>query len=127
MRLGSLLVGALVVPLLSPASALAGEPSCPITEMCKYSNDNCHPADGVVSLTLRPDGKAEVRLNDNPPLVSTVLQMSGMTILLFQDGKANHQLRIQGNGSFNYLITAPDPNAPRGRDVTMYRGTCVEG
>lgn len=112
---------------LATGAATAGDPSCPIDEMCKYSNDNCHPAEGVVHLTLRPDGKAEVQLNDEAPLVSTVLQMSGMTILLFHDGQENHQLRIQADGKFNYLITAPDPNAPRGREVTMYRGTCIEG
>jgi hypothetical protein len=117
----------LALALLAAGPALAGGPSCPVSEICKHSNDNCQPAEGLLILALQPSGKVEVRLNDNSPLTSTVLQMSGQTILLFGEGGEEHQLRLAADGKFNYLITIPDADAPRGRDQTLYRGQCLEG
>ena len=117
----------LALALLWAAPGLAGAPTCPVSEICKYSNDNCQPAEGMLILALQPSGKVEVRLNDNPPLTSTVLQMSGQTILLFGEDGEEHQIRLAADGKFNYLITIPDAGAPRGRDQTLYRGQCLEG
>ena len=120
--------GVLVTLLLAAAAApaFAGGPTCPVTETCKHSNDNCQPAEGLLILALQPDGKVEVQLNDNPPLLSTVLQMSGQTILIFGSGGEEHQLRLAADGKFNYLISIPDEDAPKGKDQTLYRGQCVE-
>ncbi len=121
--------GLLVMTILAAtaAPALAGVPACPVTETCKGSNDNCRPAEGMLVLALQPDGKVEVRLDDAPPRLSTVLQMSGQTILIFGDDGEEHQLRLAEDGRFNYLISIPDPGAPKGKDQTLYRGQCVEG
>ncbi len=107
--------------------ALADAPTCPVSEICRHANDNCQPAEGLLILALQPSGKVEVRLNDNPPLTSTVLQMNGQTILLFGEDGEEHQLRLAADGKFNYLITIPDADAPRGKDQTLYRGQCLEG
>ena len=122
--------GLLVTVFLAAAAgapAVAGAPSCPVTETCKHSNDNCQPAEGMLVLALQDDGKVEVRLNDNPPLLSTVLQMSGQTILIFGPDGEEHQLRLASDGKFNYLISIPDKGAPKGKDQILYRGQCVEG
>ncbi len=110
-----------------PGLALAGAPSCPVSETCKGSNDNCQPAEGLLTLTLLPTGKAQVQLNDASPHESTVLQLNGQTVLIFGENGEEHQLRLDAEGKFNYLITIPDADAPKGRDQTLYRGQCVEG
>lgn len=120
-------LGVLALALLAAPPALAGGPTCPVTETCKQTNDNCQPAEGMLVLALQPDGKVEVRLNDNPPLTSTVLQMNGQTILIFWNNGEEHQLRLAADGKFNYLISIPDESAPKGKDQTLYRGQCVEG
>ncbi len=118
---------ALALALLAAGPAVAGAPTCPVREICKHSNDNCQPAEGMLILALQPSGKVEVRLNDDPPLESTVLQMNGQTILLFGRDREEHQLRLAADGTFNYLISIPDADAPRGKDQTLYRGQCLEG
>jgi hypothetical protein len=112
---------------LATTPALAADPTCPVAETCKHSNDNCQPAEGMLLLRLLPSGKVEVRLNDNAPQEATVLQMTGQTIMLFGSDGEEHQLRLAPDGKFNYLISIPDPSAPEGKDQTLYRGQCVEG
>ncbi len=112
---------------LLPAAAQAGAPYCPVSEICHGTNDNCTPAEGMLILKLLPSGKAEITLDDRPPLQSTVLQMQGRTLMIFSHAGEEHQLRLDGDGRFNYLISIPDAAAPKGKNQTLYRGTCVEG
>lgn len=108
-------------------AANAGVPFCNVSELCTGSNDNCSPAEGRLQIDVQPTGKALVRLNDDPPLESAVLDMNGQIILIFHDGPKEHQLRISNTGTFNYLISSPDPQAAKGKDQVLYRGQCVEG
>lgn len=110
-----------------PQTALAGEPFCTVQETCHGTNDNCTPAAGLLTVVVQPSGKAQVNLNDNPPLESTILNMNGMILLIFRDGVDQHQLRIQSDGTFNYLISKPDRSAPKGKAQVLYRGQCQEG
>lgn len=114
----------------APALALAGEPTCPITEICRETRDNCAPAEGMLTLRYLPEnGKVEVRLDDNPPLQSTILNLSGQTVLIFGEDGEEHQLRIAPDGTFNYLVTIPEPDNTDDfdrRKQTLYRGQCVE-
>lgn len=112
---------------LSALPATAAEPFCTVQETCAQTNDNCHPAEGRLTIDVLPSGKASVVLNDAPPLESAILDMGGKIILIFHDGPAEHQLRIEGDGQFNYLISTPDTEAPNGKDQVLYRGQCVEG
>lgn len=112
---------------LAPLPGLAGAPYCAVEEICKHTNDNCQPAEGRLVMRLLPSGKAEVQLDDGPAHESTVLQMQGKTLLIFRVEGEEHQLRLEADGKFNYLISIPDPDAPKGKDQTLYRGQCVEG
>lgn len=113
--------------LLSAAAALAGAPFCQVEATCTETSDNCVAAEGRLQIDVLPSGKASVLLNDHAPLESTILDMNGMIMLIFHDGKDEHQLRIQPDGKFNYLISKPDPDAFNGKNQILYRGQCVEG
>jgi|GEM_PF-6786947 len=112
------------------APALAGAPTCPVTETCKHSNDNCQPAEGLVVLKVLeadPVLKVAVTLNDALPVETIAVQDPKYTTLMAMIDGTEHQFRLQPDGTFNYLITTPDPDAPGGHDQTLYRGQCLEG
>ena len=115
------------VATLTAGAAKAAEPYCNVLETCTQTSDNCQPAEGMLKIDMQPSGKALVMPNDRPPLESAILNMSGQIILLFTDGTDEHELRINGDGKFNYLISIADPDAPKGKDQVLYRGQCVEG
>lgn len=112
---------------LAPVAALAGTPYCQIEQACRGTSDNCTPEGGRVTIDVLPSGKAAVTLRDRAPLESTILDMNGLIMLICHDDRTEHQLRINPEGSFTYLISVPDPDAPKGKDQVMYRGQCVEG
>lgn len=120
----------LAVLVLTSAPALAGAPTCPVTETCKHSNDNCQPAAGLVVLKMLeadPVLKVAVTLDEAAPVETTAVQDPKYTTLMAMIDGTEHQFRLQPDGTFNYLITTPDPDAPGGHDQTLYRGQCVEG
>lgn len=118
---------ALICAAMAVSPATAGTPYCQIEEVCRGTNDNCAPEGGRVTIDVLPSGKAQVTLRDRAPLESTILDMNGMIMLIFHDDRIEHQLRINPEGSFHYLVSTPDPDAPKGKDQVMYRGQCVEG
>ena len=120
------LMAAIVALGLLSAPALA-EPKCLVEETCAGTSDNCEPAEGVVVITALDAYKATLQLNDGPVHESTYLSLNRVLALIFVVQGVEHQLRIQENGSFNYLISTPNPDAPKGKDQILYRGTCVEG
>ncbi len=118
---------ATALAVATPPAAMAAEPYCNVQETCSQTSDNCQPAEGLLKVDVLPSGKASVRLTDRPALESTILEMGGQIILLFTDGTDEHELRIAGDGKFNYLISTADRDAPKGKDQVLYRGQCVEG
>ncbi len=119
-----------VMIALAAAPALAGAPTCPVTETCKHSNDNCQPTEGLVVLEMLeadPVLKVAVTLNDAPAVETIAVQDPKYTTLMAMIDGTEHQFRLQPDGTFNYLITTPDPDAPGGHDQTLYRGQCLEG
>ncbi len=119
---------AAVAPAAAPA--FAGGPSCPVAETCTQSNDNCQPAEGVVVLRVLaadPVLKVEIALDGRAPVATTAMQDPKYTTLMAMEAGAEHQFRLQPDGTFNYLITTPDTGAPGGQTQTLYRGKCVEG
>ena len=119
-----------LVIALAAGSALAAAPTCPVTETCKQSNDNCQPAEGLVVLKMLeadPVLKVAVSLNDAPPVDTTAVQDPKYTTLMAMIDGTEHQFRLQPDGTFNYLITTPDRDAPGGHDQPLYRGQCLEG
>ncbi len=121
---------AFAVLALTTAPALAGEPTCPVSETCRQSNDNCQPAEGLVVLRVieaEPVLKVAIILNGGAPVEAIAVQDPKYTTLMAMENGTEHQFRLQPDGSFNYLVTTPHPGAPRDTDQRLYRGTCVEG
>ncbi|PIE07352.1 MAG: hypothetical protein CSA74_08200 [Rhodobacterales bacterium] len=110
--------------------ALAGDPTCPVSEICRRSNDNCAPHDGLVVLRViaaEPVLKVAISLDGGAPVEAVAVRDPKHTTLMATQDGTEHQFRLQPDGSFTYLVTTPHPGAPRDADQRLYRGTCVEG
>lgn len=105
----------------------AGGPRCVVEETCTETSDNCQPAEGILRVTALDAYKATVQLDNGPVFESTYLGLNGVLALIFSpEPQHEHQLRIQDNGTFNYLVSTPNADAHNGKDQILYRGTCVE-
>lgn len=113
--------------VLAAAPLYAAGPRCMVEETCTETSDNCQPATGVVKVTALDGYKATVQLDDGPVYESTYLGLNGVLALIFSpEPQHEHQLRIQDDGVFNYLVSTPNAEAHNGKDQILYRGTCVE-
>lgn len=107
--------------------AQASEPYCVVEETCITTGDNCTPAEGRLDVRRVSQYRAEMVLNDRPAVEGIILDHKAITTVLGDLDGVHYQLRIQPDGTFNYLVETPNSEAWKGKDQVLFRGHCIEG